>query len=329
MSRRTAINAALSIAGVALLVWQVRVVGGLDTVGDGLRRIGFGFVVILALAYVRFALRSYAWISLIPGDAPLARATAATISGDALGNLTPLGLAVSEPAKAVYLGSRVDSTQAFAALTAENFFYSVSVALYIVLGVVAMLVTFQHLDDSLRMAGIVALILMGVILVAAGWIAWQRPTLLSAVLNRFSTAGSRLNQLVGRVREFEERTYGSAGHEGARLGVVAITETVFHIVSFAEAWLTLYLLTGVSRPVEALILDSVNRVINIVGKMIPMRVGVDEVSAEAVAGAIGLAAGVGTTAGLVRKVRMIVWAAIGLVVWWTRGKKMTPGSFSS
>src|SRR4029453_12320710 len=114
--------------------------------------------------------RSYAWISLIPGDAPLGRATAATISGDALGNLTPLGLAVSEPAKAVYLGSRVDSTQAFAALTAENFFYSISVALYIVLGVVAMLVTFQHLDYSLRMAGIVALGLMGVILLAAGWI---------------------------------------------------------------------------------------------------------------------------------------------------------------
>jgi hypothetical protein len=221
----------------------------------------------------------------------------------------------------VYLGSRVDSAQAFAALTAENFFYSISVALYIVLGVVAMLVTFQQLDDSLRLAGIVALAMMGIVLLAAAWIAWQRPTLLSAVIERFSPAGSRLNTLVGRVREFEERTYGSAGHEGARLGVVAITETVFHMVSFGEAWLTLYLLTGTSRPIEALILDSVNRVINIIGKMIPMRVGVDEVSAEMVAGAIGLTAGIGTTAGLVRKVRMIVWAAIGLIVWWTRGKK--------
>ena len=272
MSRRTAINAALSIAGVALLVWQIRVVGGLDTVGDGLRRVGFGFVVILGLAYVRFALRSYAWNSLIPGDAPLGRATAAKISGDALGNLTPLGLAVSEPAKAVYLGSRVDSTQAFAALTAENFFYSVSVALYIVLGVVAMLGTFD-LPAPMRLAAIASLALMGGILIGAAWIAWQRPTVLSAVLERFSTAGSRLNQLLGRVRDFEVRTYGSVGHEGARLGVLAITEVLFHAVSFAESWLTLYLLTSTSRPVEALILDSWNRGINVVRKADPMRVG--------------------------------------------------------
>lgn len=319
MSRRTAINAGLSIAGVALLIWQINLVGGLDTVGAGLSRVGLGFLLILALAYVRFALRSYAWITLIPGNAPLGRATAATISGDALGNLTPLGLAASEPAKAVYLSRNVDATQAFAALTAENFFYSVSVAIYIVLGVVAMLMAFE-LPDAVRVSGIAALVLMCGVLVAAGWIAWQRPTVLSAVLERFSKAGSQLNALVGRIRDFEVRTYGSTGHAGARLGVLAITEVLFHIVSFFEAWLTLYLLTGASRPLEALILDSVNRVINVVGKMIPMRVGVDEVSAEIVASAIGLAPGVGTTAGLVRKVRMIVWAAVGLVVWWTRGR---------
>jgi hypothetical protein len=45
---------------------------------------------------------------------------------------------------------------------------------------------------------------------------------------------------------------------------------------------------------------------------------VDEVSAEAVALAIGLSPGVGLQAALVRRVRMLFWAAVGLGLWATR-----------
>jgi hypothetical protein len=77
----------------------------------------------------------------------------------------------------------------------------------------------------------------------------------------------------------------------------------------------LYLLTGgQSLPLEALILDSVNRVINVVFKLVPMRVGVDEVGSETVAMAIGLALGIGTMTALVRKLRMTTLAVVGLAI---------------
>ena len=88
------------------------------------------------------------------------------------------------------------------------------------------------------------------------------------------------------------------------------------MLSLVEAWFTLWLLTGASLPLAALILDSVNRVVNVVFKMVPLRMGVDEVGAEAVAlGDRRRDRESGLQLALMRKVRMIVWAGVGLVVW--------------
>jgi hypothetical protein len=316
MSRRAAINAVLSVAGVALLVWQVGQIGGLAEVRRGLVSIGTGIIPILVIALARFALRAYAWLTLAGSHAPFAAALAATISGDAVGNLTPLGPAASEPAKAMYLGRHIEPARALAALAAENFFYGVSVAMYVIVGAAAMLGEVDNLPANVRMAGVSALVAMALTLAAAGWIAWSQPPAASGILARLPSR--RLAAIVGQVRAFEISTYGSAGRQGARLGLVAVLEALFHAMSFLESWLTLRLLTGLSLPLHALILDSVNRMINVAFKLVPLRVGVDEVGTEAVAAAIGLGSGVGTIAALVRKVRMLVFAAAGVGMWVTR-----------
>jgi len=103
---RTALAAVASAAGLALLVWQIRTVG-LDTIRADLAAVGWGFLAILALSLLRFVVRSIAWTTLIGERVPVTSALAASIGGDALGNITPLSLLVSEPAKALYVGGRV------------------------------------------------------------------------------------------------------------------------------------------------------------------------------------------------------------------------------
>ena len=104
-----------SLGGLALLAWVVWRVGAGDVV-SGLRQVGWGFVVILALALARQAARARAWTLLLAGTGepvPLSRAVAATLSGDAADNVTPLSLIVSEPVKAMYLaGGRVSLARA-------------------------------------------------------------------------------------------------------------------------------------------------------------------------------------------------------------------------
>ena len=54
--------------------------------------------------------------------------------GDALGNLTPLGPLVSEPAKAAFVRGRVPLGPALTALAIENMLYTLSVAAMIAAG---------------------------------------------------------------------------------------------------------------------------------------------------------------------------------------------------
>lgn len=318
MSRagRTAAGVVLSVLGAGLLVWQVRQVG-LDAIQESLTRVGWGFLVILALSFIRFALRSIAWTTIIGGRVSLAGAIGATISGDAIGNITPLSLIVSEPAKSIYLRDEVPVARSFAALTAENFFYSVSVALFIALGVGALLARFVVDDPQVRLAALLALASMIAVLGAAMWIAWKKPAFASKGLTRLPTL--RFAGLIARVRDLEEKAYSFSRQTHGRLSRVVACEIGFHLVSFAESYYTLWLLTGVSSPVAAFVLDTFNRIINVLFRWLPGRVGVDEYGTRRLAPIVGFSPVVGVTLALVRKGRMLVWAAVGLALMARRG----------
>lgn len=311
---RAWLTVVLLALGLALLVWLVRKLDlRWDDVQTGFWKIGWWFIAILGLTLARFALRSLAWMTLTGRPIPLASAVAATISGDALGNITPLGLAASEPAKSLYLRHHAVPAATFASLTAENFFYSVSVALYVMVASGALLLSFDHLNPTIHLAGVVALSSMAAVLGGAAWLAWQKPTLVSATLARLPIRS--LHTLVERIRLFEQQTYGAAGHQGNRLAVVTGCEVAFHLLSLFECWLTFWLLTGVTALTPALIYDGFNRVVNIVAKPIPGRIGVEEGGTAALALAIGYSAADGFMLAIVRKLRMLVFAVIGLALW--------------
>ncbi len=324
MSRRAAINTGLSVVGVALLIWQVQDAGGFAAVRRGLASVGVGFVVVLILSFLRFLMRAVAWRALLGAPAPLSAALAATISGDALGNITPFGLAASEPAKAFYLGRHLDPQRAFAALAAENFFYSVSVAVYVIAGVVAMLLTFEELPVELRQGGIAALVLMAGsargrrvdCLAPAGDGQRRDPPVAVQAGGRTRRPDARPRDADVRIGVTRERAPRSDGARGNRVpraesrGVLVRALPGHRRCVFARLLL-----------IEALILDSVSRVINVAFKMVPMRLGVDEISSEMVGVAIGLGSGSGLVVALVRKIRMLVWAAVGLALWSRRAER--------
>jgi hypothetical protein len=308
--RPTFVGVLLAAAGLALLVWQVRLVG-LDHIADGFRAVGWqGFLAILLLSLFRFTARSLAWIILMTRRVPLPSATAATISGDALGNLSFLSLLVSEPAKAFYVTRHAPAAEAFAALTAGNFFYSVSVAAVILGGTITLLATFV-LPDAFRSVVWLSLAVMGGVLAMAIWLAHKRPPLTAWVRRAL---GGRLTHLLDKLQGIETQTYSALSRSPARLGGVLACEVAFHAASVTEAWLTLTLLQGSASLFNAFLLDTVNRLINVVFRAVPMRVGVDEVTTSGFAEMLGLGSPAGLTLALVRKARMLFWAGVGLAL---------------
>lgn len=308
--QRVVVTVLASLFGAALLVWQIQKVG-LDAIQDGLIAVGAGFAAILALSLLRFTARSIAWRALMASAVPLGHVIAATIAGDALGNVTPLRLIASEPAKAVFLGDRVATSRSLSALAAENFFYSVSVAIVIILGAAAMLSAFA-VPDRVRWGGWLALAAMTGVLAGALWIVWRKPALASAVAARLPIRG--LARLVPRIQEIEAATYELLRGRSDRLALVVLCETSFHLLSIAETYVTLRLLTDAATPLGAFVLDTVNRLINVTFMPVPLRMGVDETGSGFAAEAIGLTSATGVTLALVRKGRVLVWAAVGLAL---------------
>jgi hypothetical protein len=317
---RRALTLLAVTAGLALLVWQVRSIGWSE-IARGFSAVGWiGFAGVLAISFARFVCRGTAWLALLREPVPLARAMAAFLAGDAAGNLTPLGLLASEPAKAAMLGNPGGMGGALAALAAETYFFSVSVAVYVVLGTAALIILFP-LERATELAAITALGVMTAVLIAAAWVAWTRPAAASAALGRLGVA--RLARVVDRVRAFEATLYGTVGGNTVGVRTVIVSEISFHVLSFLEMWLTLWLVTGESQPLAAFVLDAFGRVANIAFKMIPLQLGVLQVGSEMVGRALGLASGVGTTLSLVRTARVMVWTLVGLLQLTTNNSQVT------
>ncbi len=322
---RTLLTVLALVAGLALLIWLIERTGWSD-IRAKLAAVGWGFLGIVAIAGLRYVVRAQAWCTLMGADIGLGRVTRAVIAGDAVGNLTPLRLLASEPTKAVLLGSGVVTSRALAALVAENVFYSASVAFVIALGAGAMLIAFA-LPGNVRDLGWASLALMATLLAILFAIIWLRPVVVSRLLAFVPGLGrDRAEALAARVRDFEKNTYEFVGEHPARILAVVALELLFHALSFCETWLTLWLLTGTGSPLVAFVLDTVNRIINVVFIMVPFKVGVAELGTGGVASAIGAGQSVGVAMALVTKMRVIAWAAIGLVLLGT-GEKGLRKSF--
>lgn len=325
MSRR-ALTLLVTALGLLLLAWQINRIG-LDVITEGVRRMGVtGLLAILALSGLRLLLRAAAWATLMRDTAriPLSRAFAAVIAGDAVGNLTPLSLVVSEPAKAMLVSAHAPPQRALAALAAENFFYSLSVALAVLAGVAVLFLMFP-VPEALRTASLALVAAMGAVLVGGLWLIWKQPALVSSTLTRFTRfAGanaSAYETFIEKIRTLETSSYAFVRAKPARLLGVVLCEGAFHVLSVAEAWVTLYFLTGglppyvFSHPIAlAIVLDTVQRMINVIFRVVPLKVGVDETFSGLMSSALGFGSALGVTMGLIRKIRVLFWSLVGLVL---------------
>jgi lysylphosphatidylglycerol synthase-like protein len=296
------------VGGLALLVWVVWKAGPAEIAAD-VRQVGWGLALIVVIGGMRFLLRAAAWRLCLdpPHRLQLKDAFAAVICGDAIGNLTPLGPLVGEPAKAAFVRGRVALAPALTALAIENLLYTLSAAAMIAAGMAALLVRFQ-LPQGIRGVGEIAIAGTFALFITALWMLWRQPALISRALG----VAPRLRKHADRVRQMEEEVYTFASRHRAALPALAAAEIGFHVLGIAEIYLTLWLLHATAPTLlTAFVFEAANRLITVVFKFVPLRLGVDEAGTAGFATLIGLPAKTGLALAIVRKARMVFWALAG------------------
>lgn len=315
--RPTLAKVATALLALALFIYFLRR-AGIDDVGEGIRRLGGVFIIVVLLGGVRFAIRAAAWIKCLDGSHHLTvtEVFKAVVVGDSLGNLTPLSILVSEPAKGMFLRHREPLRRTLPALAIENLFYTLSAMLVIGGGMVAAILMFQT-PTQLGLTTVILVLTMAGLVVAAHWIIWKNFRVGSSVLNWFKRRGldtDTFEQLSTRVRNIEETVYTLYPRHRTQLVSLALLEFSFHLVAVLEVFLILSVVSHVpTNLLHAFIFEATNRFISFAFRFVPLRVGVDEAGSGMFAELLAVGTATGVTLALIRKGRILVWIAIGVL----------------
>lgn len=313
-----------ALLGLALFAYTVGETGTAEVI-DGFRKVGAAFLLILVLSGLRLAARAWAWVLCTdqPHGLRLRDTFPALVTGDALGNLTPLGLFVSEVTKAAFVRHRVSLMGALAGIAVENLFYIVSVAIVIAGGTVVLLGMFEvptalHLLSLAAFSGMCVFIAVALALATGRF----RPlTQLVTWLERIALAPAVVVRRLGKLQTLEDRVYTFVSRRPSLPLPLLLLEFGYHAAGVAEVYLTVALISDALGPtlLTAFLLESMNRLINVAFKFVPLRLGVDEAGTGLLAQILGYGSAVGVTLALVRKVRMLVWTGVGVAFLASRG----------
>lgn len=311
--RLSAFNIVIAIIGFALLVFTVRRVGGWPAIVDGIAAIGWWFAAVLGLGAFRMVCRTRAWMSC--AGAPQLRfrdAFSAWLVSDAMGNLTPLGLLASEPVKVLMVRSRISTVTSVASVTIENVFYTVSVCVVLLTGTWLFLQR-ANVPQGLEQISEFILIAVAMAAIVGIWAARTRPAILSRFAPIISKIAGQAHAPADAIRDVEAQIYAVPRWPVGKILHVMSWEVAFHIGAIAEVWLILRLLIPKATFVDAFLLESAGRFVTVAFKFVPYRLGIDEAGSGAVANALGLSPATGVTLALVRRLRILILNAFGLI----------------
>ena len=303
--RRVVVPIAAALAGILLFAYAINSVGW-SSVASGIRRVGWGLLPILALAGLRFCLRAAAWRLCMPPAARLSfgQAFAAFLSGDAVGNVTPLGLLASEPTKLFLVRHRLATKEAASSLAVDFVVYSISAVTMIVVGLSVLLASVP-LSLGWREAILAALLILGI--GVFGVVRVMRGT--------WNPEKGERPPWRARLADLRETVLLFSAGRPAHLWRVFALDLAFQAAAVTEVFLTLqWLLPQPPTLVEAVMFSALDRAIIIAFKFIPFRLGVDEASSGGMAALLGWPAATGVALALIRKVRSVVWVGVGLAL---------------
>ena len=146
---------------------------------------------------------------------------------------------------------------------------------------------------------------------------------MSATLSWFHDRGiaaGLAGRTAARVRSIEQHIYGLYPRDWARLLPVATLELSFHCLAILEIYLVLSLVSDLEPTIlDAVMFESTNRLIAILFKFVPLRIGVDEAGTGMFADLLAFGTATGVTLVIVRKARMLVWIGLGISALVRRG----------
>lgn len=322
------------VLGLVLFAFMVER-AGIEEITSRVGSLGASFLLVVIIGGIRPAMRAAAWRTALPRDhrMPLADLVKARLIGDAAGQLTPAGPLVAEPARLAALHRAVPLPVSLHSLAVETITYLFTSGLVVLGGMLLLLASFA-MSQPLQRASLIASLTVVTVLVLSLLVILRRWAVLSAIGEwarhalHFVGFSRRWKRHVRRLNAFEGQVFEFYRLRHADFMSMILYDVLFHLLGVLETWLTLVMLGFKTSVLVAFLFEATNRAVNLVFSFVPGRVGVDEAGTGALAQILGIGSAAGVALALVRKARVLVWTAVGVLLL-LLGRRKTQRELSS
>ena len=314
---RVCIRVCAALVGVGLLSYLVLRTGP-ALVWKQVREVGWGLAVIIMLGGFSQLMKTWAWRQTFTcdiGGLSWSRSFRVQLVSDAAGQLGLAGKLVGEGLRVSLVTSAVPLTSGISAAAIDGGLHTLTAAVVTVLGIVATLV-FAPVSGKWRVDALVlAVLLVGVVLLAAVGVATRFPLVGNAarVIGRWSRVRDFISRKQPVIDSAEQKLLTFHDQAPAAFWTSVTLNFLCHMLAILEVYLILRFMGAKIAVIGAFALEALTKVINLVGVFNPGNFGTYEGGTMLITKLLGVAGTTGLTLALCRRARGIFWAAVAAV----------------
>jgi uncharacterized protein (TIRG00374 family) len=315
------------LLGAALLAYLVERAGSADLLQNA-KKIGWGMLAVLALAGVAHMVKTLAWRFVLLDEAnkvSFGRTLGLRLISEAIGQFGFVGLVFGESTRVALLGSEVPIATAVSSVTLDRGLFIVTGAIVSVVGII-LVILMAGISGGLRLfAGlsVLALLLLLALAVLAIHKGWPLFSGTARAVGCIPWFRSWINKQKAVTESAERQFLQFHRRAPGAFWASLILNLATHLLAIAEVYLILDLLGVRASFVGALILESLTKLINVIGAVNPGNLGTYEGGNMVIGKLLGLGGAQGLTLGLCRRFRSIFWAGVGAIclAWYSRSNQ--------
>jgi len=305
----------LLLAGLVLFVVLVREIGA-QVVLDNVRAVGWGVALIVFQEILAYSANTLGWWYAFPTPRPAVRFTqllATRIAGDAINYVTPTATLGGEFVRVRVLRGQGVTTSVVASVAIAKLSQTVGQVAFIAIGLLLVLPDVP-LPPALRRALFVGVAVLAA--VALALLVMQRRGLFAPALAALHALGlpRYAPGLSGRLERLDDeiaRFYTTAGRQFVRSSFWFFVGWTLGVL---EVSLILFFLHVPVTLERALAIEVLSATIDAMLFFVPGKVGTQEGGKVLIFSLLGLSAAKGLSLGILRRIRELTWAGVGLLI---------------
>ena len=310
------VSVAAICVGVLLFVLTLSYIDLQETV-DSAARLGLALPVILLPATAWHLLRTWGWAISFPDETrpPFTRLFRVRLAADAISFITVRGIA-GEPLKVVLLLDRSPAEITTAAIALERLAFgimSIIIAGFISFYAVTNLSMPRAWDTVFALLSAGAAILVPLLAFVARYRTGDYLGRMVAVLDRLVGRRLEASRIVRFILDVEDVLLDLLRGDRRRLVILIWLPVLCYFIMAMEVWLVFWAIGEPIGLMEGLTVETFTRLASVASAPIPGNLGALEASNAAVVAMLGL--GGGGALALTRRVRALLWAAVGLIIY--------------